>query len=189
MWRWVVIKYEILIAGRGGQGVLLLGRILGVAASKYENLYVTCSETYVAETRGGDSRVDVIIATNPDDIDYIKVRRADVALFLHQDQLVKFSNMVGSNAKVFVDESFVREVPRNYGWTVFKAPYTEFAERTFKTARVSNMIILGHFIGMLRLVSESSIERAIDELVSSEWRETNKAAFRLGLKLSNEYVK
>lgn len=186
---WVIIKHEVLIAGRGGQGVLLLGRVLGVAASKYENLYVTCSEAYVAETRGGDSRVDLIIATNPDEIDYIKVRRVDAALFLHQDQLVRFSSIVGGNAKVFVDESFVREVPRNYGWTVFKAPYTELAERVLKTVRVSNMIILGHFIGTLKLISESSIEKAIDELVSSEWRETNKAAFKLGLKIGSEYIK
>ncbi|MEM2021112.1 MAG: 2-oxoacid:acceptor oxidoreductase family protein, partial [Zestosphaera sp.] len=71
------VRHEILMIGRGGQGVLLLGRILGLAASKYSDLYVTGSETYASETRGGESRVDLIIADNPEDIDYIRVRRAN----------------------------------------------------------------------------------------------------------------
>ncbi|MEM1775116.1 MAG: 2-oxoacid:acceptor oxidoreductase family protein, partial [Desulfurococcaceae archaeon] len=58
------MKYEILIVGRGGQGVLLFGRVLGLAASKYANLYAVVTESYAAETRGGESRSDVIIANS-----------------------------------------------------------------------------------------------------------------------------
>ncbi|MCS7108585.1 MAG: 2-oxoacid:acceptor oxidoreductase family protein [Sulfolobales archaeon] len=171
------------MAGRGGQGVLLLGRVLGLAASKYYNLFATCSEAYVAETRGGDSRVDMIIATNEDEIDYIKVRKADIALFLHQEQLMRFGSLVGSNAKVFIDETFLKEIPRNVEWQIFKAPYTQLAEHEFRTTRVSNMVALGHLIGTLKLIPKNFIENAIDELVSSEWRETNKAAFNFGLRI------
>ncbi|MEM4519384.1 MAG: 2-oxoacid:acceptor oxidoreductase family protein [Sulfolobales archaeon] len=174
----------MIIAGRGGQGVLLIGRILGVAASKYYNLYATCSEAYVAETRGGDSRVDIIIATSEDEIDYIKVRSADIALFLHQEQLMKFRNLVKDKAKVFIDGTYLKESPRNVDWTIFKASYTQLAEREFKTTRVTNMIALGHLVGTLKLIPERYIENAIDELVSTEWREMNKAAFNLGLRIS-----
>ncbi len=163
--------------------MLLIGRVLGVAASKYQNLYVTCSEAYVAETRGGDSRVDIIIATSEEELDYIKVRKADIALFLHQDQLTRFSNLVGNSATVFVDSSLVKELPGQCEWKIFKAPYTELAESTFRTPRVANMIALGHLVGTSKLVSEGSVEKAIDELVKGEWRDLNITAYNLGLRI------
>lgn len=179
------MRHEILIAGRGGQGVLLIGRILGVAAAKYCGLYVTSSESYVAETRGGDSRVDIIVADSEDELDFIKVRNADIALFLHHEQLLKFSSLVASGAKVFTDETYVRELPAGVNWVVYRAPYTRVAEDRLGTPRVANIVALGHLVGITRLVPEEAVEKSIDELVAGEWRDVNKKAFKLGLSLSS----
>ncbi len=116
----------------------------------------------------------------------MKVRNANIALFLHQDQLMRFNSLVRNDAKVFIDESFVKEVPKDCRWAVFKAPYKELAEQGFKTIRVSNMIALGHLVGTLRVVAKESIEKAIDEVVEDLWREVNKAAFNLGLRISSD---
>lgn len=178
------MRYELLIAGRGGQGILLIGRVLGIAASKYCNLYVTCSESYVAETRGGDSRTDLIISDNEEELDFIKVRKADIAIFMHQTQLVKFSSMVKDNGTVYIDESYVSELPSNISWRVYKAPYTKLAEREIGSIRVANMVALGHLIGTTKLINPGVIEMAIDEVVGKEWSELNKKAFRLGLSIS-----
>lgn len=177
------MRYELLIAGRGGQGILLIGRVLGVAASKYSNLYVTCSESYVAETRGGDSRADLIISNNEEELDFIKVRKADIAIFMHQAQLVKFSSLVKSNGTVYVDETYVSELPSNVGWRVLRASYTKLAEREIGNIRVANMVVLGHLIGTTKLINPEAVEMAIDEVVGEEWSELNKKAFRLGLNI------
>jgi len=181
------MKYELLIVGRGGQGVLLLGRILGLAAAKYCNLYVTSCESYAAETRGGDSRVDLILASSEDELDYIKVRGADIALSLHPDSLTKFSNLLKDGSKVFIDSSFPIQLQslgiRNV--ELIKTPYTKLAEKELKNVRVANMVALGHLVGTLKILTQESIERAIDDLVSTEWRDLNKKAFKLGIRIAD----
>jgi 2-oxoglutarate ferredoxin oxidoreductase subunit gamma len=180
-----LMKYELLIVGRGGQGVLLLGRILGLAAAKYCNLYVTSCESYAAETRGGDSRVDLILASSEDELDYIKVRGADIALSLHPDSLAKFSNLLKDGSKVFIDSSFPIQSLGIRNVELIKAPYTKLAEKELKNVRVANMVALGHLVGTLKILTQESIERAIDDLVSTEWRDLNKKAFKLGVRITD----
>ena len=129
-------------------------------------------------------RDSVIIADSEDELDFIKVRRANIALFLYHEQLLKFSNLVANDAKVFIDETFIKELPAGINWVVYRAPYTKVAESKLGTPRVANMVALGHLIGVTKLVPEEAIERSIDALVREEWRDINKRAFRLGLSLS-----
>jgi len=76
------MKYEILISGRGGQGILLAGYILGLAAAKYMGFNVVNSDFYGAETRGGEATSEVIISTD-EEIDILRVENAHIGMFLH----------------------------------------------------------------------------------------------------------
>ncbi|OYT45286.1 MAG: 2-oxoglutarate oxidoreductase, partial [Desulfurococcales archaeon ex4484_42] len=40
------MRHDLLIAGRGGQGILVLGYVLGLALVKYEGMYVVEMESY-----------------------------------------------------------------------------------------------------------------------------------------------
>jgi len=182
------VRREILIAGRGGQGILLLGHVLGLAAAKYANLYVTGTESYGAETRGGDSRADIILCDEAEELDYVKVRRADIALFMYTEQLRRYSYLVGEQATVFVDSSFitredVEEVRNGREWLINYKPYTNIARDELGTHRVANMVALGHMIGVTQVVPPDAIENAIKELVRPKWVELDIKAFRLGLSL------
>ncbi|MEZ0290218.1 MAG: 2-oxoacid:acceptor oxidoreductase family protein [Sulfolobales archaeon] len=175
------LRLEILIAGRGGQGILLIGRILGKAIAKYTNYYILASESYSAEVRGGDSRVDLIIADTYDEADFIKVRSADIALFMHQSQLEAYLRLVKENATIFIDQtniidhSVMREISSS---KVYLRPYTEIAERVFGTGRIANIIALGHMIKTTRIVDPEAVERVIIEEVPREWLELDRRAFR-----------
>ena len=52
---------RIIIAGSGGQGIMLLGKILATAAMR-EGKYVICLPAYGAEVRGGTANCSVIIS-------------------------------------------------------------------------------------------------------------------------------
>lgn len=178
------MKYEILIAGRGGQGILIIGRVLGIAVSKYSNLYVTCSESYVAETRGGDSRADIIISDKEEELDFIKVRRANIALFLHPAQLPKFANLLSSDTTLYIDETYLSgELSRAYPKT-YKVPYSKLASDVLGNIRVANMVALGHLIATSKILRPEAVEKAIEEAIDSRWVEINKKAFRFGLSLA-----
>ena len=179
------MRKEIIIAGRGGQGILLLGHVIGVAAAKFSDYYVTGTESYSAETRGGDSKAEIIIADSAEELGYVKVRRADIAVFMYNEQLVKYSNLVRPNALVFTDSTFITEVGRR-DWVIKSAPYTRIAESELGTPRVANMVALGHLIGATKLLSTEAVEKAIAYAVKKSWVEINRKAFRRGLKIAGE---
>ncbi|MEM4491540.1 MAG: 2-oxoacid:acceptor oxidoreductase family protein [Sulfolobales archaeon] len=171
------MRLEILIAGRGGQGILLLGHILGKAIAKYTNLHILGSEIYAAETRGGDSRVDLVVADREEDADFIKVMRADIALFMHQLQLDAYKDLVRDGAVVFLDKSNVSSIPQR-NWRIYLEPYTDIAEKEIGTSRVANLVALGHIVKVTSIVPPGAIEDVIKEVVSKEWVDINIKAFR-----------
>ncbi len=177
------VRKEIIVAGRGGQGILLLGHVIGVAAAKFSDYYVTGTESYSAETRGGDSKAEIIIADSAEELGYMKVRKADIAIFMYHEQMVKYKDLVKPNALVFTDSTFITEVPVR-SWLVKVAPYTKIAEEEFGTPRVANMIALGHFIGTTKLLTPTAVENAISKVVKEAWIKINVNAFRRGLALS-----
>ncbi|MEM0043260.1 MAG: 2-oxoacid:acceptor oxidoreductase family protein [Sulfolobales archaeon] len=169
------------MAGRGGQGVLVLGRILGKAISRYTSYYVLGSESYAAEVRGGDSRADLIISDSYEEADFIKVRAADIALFMHQQQLEAYLNLVRDGGVILVDYSNIIDpgvLNRLDRFRVQAKPYTEIAERLFNTSRVANMIALGHIVKILKIIDPEHVEKIIADETPKEWREINIRAFR-----------
>jgi len=58
-------RYEIRLAGSGGQGVILAAVILGEAAVLHEGLAAVQSQSYGPEARGGSSKSEVVISKAP----------------------------------------------------------------------------------------------------------------------------
>lgn len=176
------MKVEMLIVGRGGQGILLLGRVIGVAASKYAGLYVTSVEAYASETRGGESRVDLIISDNPEEVDYVRVLNADIALFMYPYNLTKYSQILKRDAHVFINSTFGKEHPYDTQ-KVFLKPYNEVAEKSVGTSRVANIVALGHMIAKTGVQKVEHVEKALKEIISENFYETNIKALKAGLTL------
>ena len=70
-------RYEIRIAGFGGQGVITLSKMIITAASIYENLAATQTEAYSASARGGRCWAEVVVELdkNIEIIDYPQALR------------------------------------------------------------------------------------------------------------------
>jgi len=176
------LRHEILIIGRGGQGILLMGRVIGLAAAKYAGLNVAATEVYGSETRGTESRADLII-TDEDEIDYIKVRKPTVFVVMYPLNVEKYLGVVGEDTIVFLNSTYVSEIPGLTAKQVYRAPYTIVAEREAGTPRVANIVALGHIVARTRIVKPEYVERAIEESVPPQWLEVNLKAFRAGLNL------
>ncbi len=176
------MRHEILIVGRGGQGILLLGRILGLAASKYSGLYVTGSEAYASETRGGMSRVDLIIADSPEDIDYIRVRKANIVLFMFPYDLEGYARIMSDDAFIFLNSTYVKEHPY-VTRRAFSVPYNEVAEQVVGTSRVSNIVALGHLVARTGVLGDKQVEEALKEIIPEKWLDLNMKALRAGLEI------
>ncbi|RKY44545.1 MAG: 2-oxoacid:ferredoxin oxidoreductase subunit gamma, partial [Candidatus Neomarinimicrobiota bacterium] len=76
-------RYELRLSGSGGQGLILIGKILAEAAAIYDGKNATQSQSYGPEARGGASRSEVIISDG--EIDYPKAMKLDLLLALTQE--------------------------------------------------------------------------------------------------------
>ncbi|MEM4061268.1 MAG: 2-oxoacid:acceptor oxidoreductase family protein [Desulfurococcaceae archaeon] len=173
------MKYEILIVGRGGQGVLLFGRVLGLAASKYANLYAVVTESYAAETRGGESRSDVIIANSMEEIPYVKVTEPDIAVFLYPFKIQYYKSILKQKTLVVVDEEYVSsDLFKEF--RVVSKRFSELAEKNVGTRRVANVVILGRILREIKVLGFDHVKTAIEEVVPAAWMQLNLKALDLG---------
>jgi 2-oxoglutarate ferredoxin oxidoreductase subunit gamma len=173
-------KYEIVIAGRGGQGIQLAGYILGKALI-YEGYYVVNSEEYSAETRGGDSKAELIVAKD-EEPDLLTVQRADLAAFMYTDQMSKYYKLIGKSATLVLDSTFIKEAPKDAG-EAFMVPFTDIAEKQVGNIRTANMVMLGYFAAKTKLASLDSLIDAMKSVTNPSWIDINAKALRAGYEL------
>ena len=170
-------RYEIRLSGAGGQGLILIGKILAEAAAIYDNKNATQSQSYGPEARGGASRSEVIISD--DDIDFPKAMNIDLLLAMTQEAVDKYTDDVKENGIVIVDSNFVRNVPDG-NYSVHSYPITEIAEEKIGRKIVANIIALGAMERLSKIVSEDAIINAIRARVPKGTEEMNIKAFRAG---------
>jgi len=82
---------------------------------------------------------------------------------------------------LLVDSSTVKTIPETKS-KVFKIPTTQIAETALKDRLYANMVILGALTKTTQIVSEQSMEKAIEESVPKKATATNLRAYRMGLK-------
>ena len=74
-------KVEVILGGFGGQGIVLMGTVLGAAAVK-QGLWASGANSYGAQARGSACKAEVIISPEP--VDYPKVMEAAVIGVPHE---------------------------------------------------------------------------------------------------------
>jgi indolepyruvate ferredoxin oxidoreductase beta subunit len=94
------MKQQIIISGRGGQGVLTLTRLLAQAAA-HQNLEVITSETHGMAQRGG--AVVSMVKVGPFRGPLIAAGQADAGLFLQAANLPVHGFYLKPDAAVFVN--------------------------------------------------------------------------------------
>jgi 2-oxoglutarate ferredoxin oxidoreductase subunit gamma len=172
-------KTEIRIGGSGGQGVVLAAQILGKAAV-LDGKNALQTQAYGAEARGSLSKSEVIISDGK--IWFPAVRKPDILVAMNQEALDKLLIDLKENGILIVDSTNVTAIPETKA-EIHKLPMTETAKKTFGELMFSNMVMLGAFIKLTKIVSIQSMEKTIRENVSSKTVENNINAFRKGLQL------
>ncbi len=177
-------RCEIRLSGSGGQGLILIGKILAEAAAIYDGKNATQSQSYGPEARGGASRSEVIVSDG--DIDYPKAENLDVLLAMTQEAADKYARDLKPGGVLIVDERFVRTVPEPLGGTAHRVPITELAEREAGKAIVANLVALGLIVALSAVVSERSARAALVARVPKGTEAMNLKAFEAGLRYARE---
>jgi 2-oxoglutarate ferredoxin oxidoreductase subunit gamma len=175
-------RYEIRIAGFGGQGVITIGKILGVAAALHDKKNAVQTQSYGPESRGGACKSEIVLSDG--EIHYPKVRSADVLVALSQTALDVYLKDLKPGGFLIIDPlTVLKEVPRS-DIQVVKVPTAEIALKA-GNKRFQNMVALGALCQLTGAVSSQALEIAIGESVPPKTLAQNLEAFQKGI----EYVR
>lgn len=178
-------KREIRLSGFGGQGLILSGTLLGEAVSIYDGKEATQTQSYGPEARGGASRSEVIISDG--EIDYPKVRSADILLSMSQESYDKYISTLKEDGILIIDTYYVKDVRPRDGPT-FKIPITQIAiEKTGKKI-VANVVALGLISAITKVVSYEALEKTILTRAPKGTEELNLTALKEGYKIGIEML-
>ncbi|MFH1847822.1 MAG: 2-oxoacid:acceptor oxidoreductase family protein [Candidatus Omnitrophota bacterium] len=174
------MKEEIICAGFGGQGIMLLGKLLAYCAME-EGKYITWMPSYGAEVRGGTAYSMTIISTDP--IPSPVIGRPDSCIVMNSPSFKKFKKTLKQKGLLMVNSSMVKSAPKSKDFKIVKAPFTHTAYK-LGNIRVANMVALGAYIQKSRIVKLKTALNGIEEFVKNkELAELNKKAITEGAKL------
>ena len=155
---------KIIIAGFGGQGIVLIGNVIARAAV-IEGKNVIGMVSYGAEMRGGTANASVVISD--DEIFNPFVAHPDRAIILNQPSLDRFESQVEKDGLILMNTSMIKRGPQRTDLKCIKVDATQIA-REVGNLRVANIVSVGAFIEHTNLLSMSSIAQAIEDLFSNK---------------------
>ena len=182
---------SILVAGSGGQGVLLLGRLIAYGGM-LQGEEVTCFPSYGAEIRGGTANCTVIISDEM--IGSPIAKNVDILIVMNEASFKKFQPRIKQNGLLLYNSSLIKSPEIRKDLRVIEIPATEMASASNAGKNKSplpgngmksaNMVMLGSFIAGTGILKEDTAVISLEKLTSLKRRknlEENKEAIRKGI--------
>ncbi|MBA3061599.1 MAG: 2-oxoacid:ferredoxin oxidoreductase subunit gamma [Atribacteria sp.] len=176
---------RIIISGFGGQGIMLIGRLLAYAGM-IEGKKVAWMPSYGPEMRGGTANCTVLISSN--EIGSPIVSHPKILIAMNQPSLDKFESNVSKDGLIILNDSLIkREVKRN-DVNVIKIPADDIADK-LGNSKAANMVVLGAYVEQSGIVKMDTIFKALEEVLTGRNKkllELNKEALKQGAELVKE---
>jgi len=175
-----MVATEVLMAGFGGQGMLLAGKVLAQAAMHLE-LEVSWLPSYGPEMRGGTANVVVCFSEKPIGSPLIESPRG--LLVMNLPSLEKFGPKVKPGGVIVINSSMIDRDAARTDCTAVKVAARELALEA-GSDRAANFVMLGAYIGATESLPKEAVEWALEREFpgsKAKFLPANIAAFRAGL--------
>lgn len=165
-------KYEeVIIAGFGGQGIILAGKLLAQTAMT-AGREVTYMPAYGAEVRGGTANCMVIIADEP--IASPLVSRPNSLIAMNKASLNKFAGRVKPGGLLVFNSSLVDENnldPLDETIDILPVPADKVAV-TLGNQKAANMVALGAYLQRTGLFSADAAAQSLPDVLARRYHKT-----------------
>jgi len=155
------VKQEVIVAGFGGQGVLLLGQVLAYAGM-VEGKEVSWLPSYGPEMRGGTANCTVVLSDT--EIGSPVVSQPSCVIALNLPSMEKFEPMLKPGGLLIINSSLIEKKAERDDIEVVKVAATEIANE-LGSGRVANMVALGAFVQQTGAVDFATLEEALKEVL------------------------
>lgn len=158
------MEKNFILAGFGGQGILLAGTVLANAFMLDEK-NVTWYPCYGAEMRGGTVNCEVVVSKT--EVSSVHKQDCDYALVLNQQSFDKFVKRVKAGGTIVANSTLIAETkPRNDIKYVF-APMGEIANN-LGTNKVTNIVSLGVLSSVADIISQKALKLAVEKVLGDK---------------------
>lgn len=175
-------RFEIRLSGTGGQGILTLGTVMGRALALDHGYWVTQTQSYGPEARGGASRSDLVLSSEP--ISYPKPVNLDLLVALSQDACNLYFRNLKSGGWLLVDTSLVTQMPSNIFWGL---PFTRLARDKVGLVQATNTVVLGAMTHLLPFARQATMRQSLKQALPAKIVEINLKAFSLGFSQARKH--
>lgn len=187
-------KLKVLLAGHGGQGILLLGDYIAYAAM-LQGKHVAYTPSYGPETRGGKAKCYVIISD--EEVDNPIAEVPDVELIMNQPSM-DFLNYLRPDGLIIYNTSLIDNADDRDDVEKFGIPATEIADGLKRelpsdqgqdTKMFANAVMFGAFLELCApQIKEDDIKESLKYLLAGK-KEALMSLNYLALTKGKEYVR
>ena len=178
---------EIVIAGFGGQGIRLAGKLLAQTAMR-EGKEVTYLPSYGAEVRGGTANCMVVISE--EEIACPLVAQPDSLIVMNKASLNKFAPRLKKGGLLVMNVSLIDNEPEfDDSIDVVAVPADELAVE-LGSQKSANMVALGAYLQKRGYLSPDAAGEALADVLAERYHKTlpvNIAALHKGAQFAQEY--
>ncbi|NUM33205.1 MAG: 2-oxoacid:acceptor oxidoreductase family protein [Candidatus Brocadiae bacterium] len=178
------MQSEVIMAGFGGQGIMLIGKILAYAGME-EGKEVSWLPSYGPEMRGGTANCTVVLSDHP--IGSPVVDSPFGLVVMNRPSLDRFAPNLKSKGILIINKSLIDVLsPREDVDTVY-VPCNDIAIEC-GTGKAANMVALGAYIGRSKAVKLETVYTQIQSQFSGNTKliSLNMAALKRGYDLANK---
>lgn len=152
---------NVKVAGFGGQGVMLFGKVLAYSATK-DGINGLWFPSYGPETRGGTANCSVIVSEET--INSPVFKNANHLIVFNLPSLDKFKDKVSENGLILYNSSLIDEKVSVDGRLCVGVPINDIAIK-LENSKVANMVMMGAYLELTKLFTDETILAIVKKLL------------------------
>ncbi len=158
------MKEKIILAGFGGQGIMLSGMLL-TYAGMHDDHEVSWLPSYGPEMRGGTASCSVTLSDKP--ISSPVILNATSLIVMNKPSLDKYESMVEAGGKLFVNSSIIDQKAARNDVKAYYIPANAIATESGSN-KAANMVMLGAFLRITGILSREMFYKAMCSAISAK---------------------
>ena len=174
------MNQEMIFAGFGGQGVMLMGQILAYAGMM-EGQQVSWFPAYGPEMRGGTANCSIIIGDEP--VGTPIVTEPAVVVAMNLPSLDKFEPHLAAGGMLLINSSLIERAAQRSDVKVLLVPCNDIAKE-LGNPKVANMVMVGAIVAASGVVKIESVLQVLAKKIfknKPEVMKLNEQAIRRGM--------
>ena len=160
---------EVIIAGFGGQGIMVAGKLLAQTAMK-AGKEVTYMPSYGAEVRRGTANCMVVIAEEK--IASPVVGNPDSVIVMNKASLSKFASRIKKGGLLVMNSSLIEDKPElDKSITILAVPANDIALE-LGNQKAANMVALGAYLQRRGLFNSDAAAECLSDILAKRYHNT-----------------